>query len=447
MGAKRNAIDLPLDVILDSIADGVFTIDNDKNITSFNKAAEKITGVKKEHARDQKCFDIFQANICQTSCALEKTLKTGKEIIDLSINILNKEGKTVPISISTAVLKDKNGKVIGGVETFRDLSSLEELKKELSRHYTFEDIISKNHEIQKIFDVLPDIAESESTVLIQGPSGSGKELFARAIHNLSPRKTGPYVVVNCGALPDTLLESELFGYVQGAFTDAKRDKPGRFALAEGGTLFLDEVAELSTALQVKLLRVLQQKEYEPLGATQPLKAHVRIIAATNKDLAQQLARGLFREDLYYRLNVVKIELPPLSKHREDIPLLIDHFIAQFNLKKGKKITAVSPKVMEMMMRYDFPGNIRELENLIEHAFVLCHGAQVEVEHLPVDFVKRLGGEKVTTPQVNILKDAEAKVIVEALRKHGGNRANVAAELGIDKSTLWRKMKKFKIENF
>jgi len=446
MVVKRNAIDLPLDVILDSIADGVFTIDNDKNITSFNKAAEKITGVKKEHARDQKCFDIFQANICQTSCALEKTLKTGKEIIDLSINILNKEGKTVPISISTAVLKDKNGKVMGGVETFRDLSSLEELKKEISKQYTFEDIISKNHHIQKIFDVLPDIAESESTVLIQGASGSGKELFARAIHNLSPRKGRPYVVVNCGALPDTLLESELFGYVKGAFTDAKKDKPGRFALAEGGTLFLDEIAELSTALQVKLLRVLQQKEYEPLGATQPLKAHVRIIAATNKDLSQLLARGLFREDLYYRLNVVKIDLPSLSTRREDIPLLIEHFINQFNLKKGKKISGISTEVMEMIMKHEFPGNVRELENLIEHAFVLCHGSQIGVEHLPVDFVKKLGGEKVTTPQVNILKDAEAKVIIETLKKWGGNRAKAAQELGIDKSTLWRKMKTLNIEN-
>jgi PAS domain S-box-containing protein len=446
MVVKRNAIDLPLDVILDSIADGVFTIDNDKNITSFNKAAEKITGVKKEHARDQKCFDIFQANICQTSCALEKTLKTGKEIIDLSINILNKEGKTVPISISTAVLKDKNGKVMGGVETFRDLSSLEELKKEISKQYTFEDIISKNHHIQKIFDVLPDIAESESTVLIQGASGSGKELFARAIHNLSPRKGRPYVVVNCGALPDTLLESELFGYVKGAFTDAKKDKPGRFALAEGETLFLDEIAELSTALQVKLLRVLQQKEYEPLGATQPLKAHVRIIAATNKDLSQLLARGLFREDLYYRLNVVKIDLPSLSTRREDIPLLIEHFINQFNLKKGKKISGISTEVMEMIMKHEFPGNVRELENLIEHAFVLCHGSQIGVEHLPVDFVKKLGGEKVTTPQVNILKDAEAKVIIETLKKWGGNRAKAAQELGIDKSTLWRKMKTLNIEN-
>ncbi|MBW1838494.1 MAG: sigma 54-interacting transcriptional regulator, partial [Deltaproteobacteria bacterium] len=329
MTTGKNSFALPMDVILDSVADGVFTIDTDKNITSFNKAAEKITGVSREDAIGQKCFDVLHASICQTSCALEKTLKTGKEIIDLPINVLNSKGKTIPVSISTAVLKDKKGKVIGGVETFRDLSSLEELRKEISKQYTFEDIISKDHEIQKIFDVLPDIAESDSTVLIQGASGSGKELFAQAIHNLSHRKDKPYIIVNCGALPDTLLESELFGYVKGAFTDAKKNKPGRFALAEGGTLFLDEVAELSTALQVKLLRVLQQKEYEPLGATRSIKANVRIIAASNKDLSQLLARGTLREDLYYRLNVVKIELTPLSQRREDIPLLADHFIHQF----------------------------------------------------------------------------------------------------------------------
>ena len=274
MTKRKKALDLPIDSILDSVADGVFTIDREKHITSFNRAAEKITGIAREHAIGQKCFDVFHANICQTSCALEKTLKTGREMIDLPINVLNSEGVMIPVSISTAVLKDTGGKIIGGVETFRDLSSLEELRKEISKQYTFKDIISKNHEIQKIFDVLPDIAESDSTVLLQGPSGSGKELFARAIHNLSNRKDRPYIVVNCGALPDTLLESELFGYVKGAFTDAKKDKPGRFARAEGGTLFLDEVAELSTALQVKLLRVLQQKEYEPLGATHFRKANV-----------------------------------------------------------------------------------------------------------------------------------------------------------------------------
>jgi PAS domain S-box-containing protein len=442
---KKN-ISLPMDVILDSIADGVFTIDTEKNITSFNKAAERITGITRKHAIGQKCFDVLHANICQSACALEKTLKTGKEIIDRPINVLNSESKTIPISISTAVLKDKNGKVIGGVETFRDLSSLEELKKEISKQYTFQDIISKDHEIQKIFDVLPDIAESDSTVLIQGPSGSGKELFARAIHNLSSRKNSPYVVVNCGALPDTLLESELFGYVKGAFTDAKKDKPGRFALAEGGTLFLDEVAELSTALQVKLLRVLQQKEYEPLGVTRPRKANVRIITATNQDLSQLLARGTFREDLYYRLNVIKIELPPLSRRREDIPLLVDHFIHQFNLTKGKKITGISDKSMNLMMQYEFPGNVRELENLIEHAFVLCHGPKIRLEHLPKEFVAQFKGEAAPTiKRSDKLKAAEATVIIDVLKKHTGSRTKAAKELGIDKSTLWRKIKKYNIE--
>ncbi len=447
MKASKNSLSLSMDVILDSIADGVFTIDNEKNVTSFNKAAEKITGISKEHAIGQKCFDVLHANICQTACVLEKTLKTGKEIIDLPIIVINSEGKTIPVSISTAVLKDKKGEIIGGVETFRDLSSIEELKKEISKRYTFEDIISKNHEIQKIFDVLPDIAECDSTVLIQGASGSGKELFARAIHNLSHRKEKPYIIVNCGALPDTLLESELFGYVKGAFTDAKEDKPGRFALAEKGTLFLDEIAELSTALQVKLLRVLQQKEYEPLGATFPIKANVRIIAATNQELSQLLARGTFREDLYYRLNVVKIELPPLSERREDIPLLVDHFINQFNLKKGKKIIGMPHHVLNVLMKYEFPGNVRELENIIEHAFVLCHSSQIEIEHLPKEFIEKFEEDKMSNRKsAGRLKEAENDLIIDALKRHGGNRSKAAEELGIDKSTLWRKIKKYNIKD-
>jgi len=447
MTKPKKTVDLSMDVILDSIADGVFTIDNEKNITSFNEAAEKITGITKKQAIGQKCFDVLHANICQTACALETTLKTGKQLIDVPISVITSEGKTTPVSISTAVLKDRKGKVIGGVETFRDLSSLEVLRKEISRSYTFQDIISKNHEIHKMFDVLPDIAESDSTVLIQGPSGSGKELFARAIHSLSHRKTKPYIVVNCGALPDTLLESELFGYLKGAFTDAKKDKPGRFALAEGGTLFLDEIAELSNALQVKLLRVLQEKEYEPLGATSFQKANVRIITATNQDLSQLLSRGTFREDLYYRINVVRIELPPLSERREDIPLLVDHFINQFNIKTGKKIVGIPNHILNMFMEYDFPGNVRELENIIEHAFVLCHGSQVEIQHLPKEFVNKFkDGTKRMPKPIGRLKETETSVIINALKRHGGNRSKAAHELGIDKSTLWRKIKKYKLRD-
>jgi PAS domain S-box-containing protein len=447
MKSSSNEVALSMDVILDSVADGVFTIDNEKNITSFNKAAEKITGISKMQAIGQKCFDVLHANICQTACALERTLQTGKELIDLPISVIDNKGRTITVSISTAVLKDSRGKVIGGVETFRDLSSLEVLRKEVSKQYTFQDIISKNHGIHKIFDVLPDIAESDSTVLIQGPSGSGKELFARAIHNLSLRMKKPYVAVNCGALPDSLLESELFGYVKGAFTDAKKDKPGRFARAESGTIFLDEIAELSNALQVKLLRVLQEKEYEPLGATAPRKANVRIIAATNKDLSALLVRGTFREDLYYRINVVKIELPPLSGRREDIPLLIDHFINQFNIKKGRRIIGVSAEVMRMFMAYEFPGNVRELENIIEHASVLCHGSQIEREHVPKEFANKFG-EAISggLKPSGRLKATEANEIIGALKRHGGNRSRAAEELGINKSTLWRKMKKYSLHN-
>ncbi len=429
--------------ILDSVADGVFTIDTKRRITSFNRAAERITGYTKDEAVGRFCHEVFRAGICQNSCVLAEAIRTGSEIVDRTVDIINRDGATIPISVSASALKDKEGNAIGGVETFRDMSTIEALRKEIAGRYTFEDIVSKNSDVQKIFNILPDVAESDATVLIEGPSGSGKELFARAIHNLSTRRDKPYVVVNCGVLPDNLFESELFGYVKGAFTDAVRDKPGRYARAEGGTLFLDEIGDISQLSQVKLLRALQEKEYEPLGSVNTVKANVRIIAATNKPLARLVADGAFRQDLYYRLNIVRIELPPLSRRREDIPLLVDHFIRQFNLKRGKTIGGVSDETMKLFMNHPFTGNVRELENTLEHAFVVCHDNLIDVEHLPAEmFARKMS---VVSGAASPIRDAERQAICAMLAANNGNRAATARELGISYQTLWRKMKKLGIE--
>ncbi|MBU0681889.1 MAG: sigma 54-interacting transcriptional regulator [Proteobacteria bacterium] len=435
------------DCILNSIGDGAFTVDKDWYITSFNLAAEHITGFKRKEAIGKKCYDIFKANICKESCALKQSMDSGDETSNLKVTIINKNGRQIPINVTTSALRDEDGIALGGVETFRDCSALESLRKEITDKYSFQDIISKNHRIKNIFAILPNIAKSDSTVLIEGPSGSGKELFAKAIHTLSER-AGKYVALNCAALPDTLLESELFGYKKGAFTGAKTDKIGRFALAEKGTIFLDEIGDISPALQLKLLRVLQEKEYEPLGSNTTVKADVRVLAATNKNLHQLANEGIFREDLFFRLNVVKINLPPLAERREDIPLLVDHFIQKFNNLKQKNVQSASPEVVSILMRHDFPGNIRELENIIEYCFVLCHGGIIDVDCLPDGLtaalqeepLKIMAGETATP-----LSNAEAGIILATLQKFDGNRGKTASHLGIEKTTLWRKMKKYQID--
>ncbi|MBP9011892.1 MAG: sigma 54-interacting transcriptional regulator [Syntrophaceae bacterium] len=424
-------------MILDSIADGVFTVDRDWRITSFNRAAEEITGVSRDEAIGQLCKDVLKADICEKSCCLRATMKTGKPIVGKEVYIIDAAGHKIPISISTALLKDKKGALLGAVETFRDISVEEDLRKAITSSYSFEDIISKNQKMLNLFDILPDIAEGGSTVLIEGESGTGKELVARAIHHLSRRKKQPLVVVNCGALPDTLLESELFGYKAGAFTDAKKDKPGRFHLAQNGTLFLDEIGDLKPALQVKLLRALQEKTYEPLGATESVKHNVRIIAATNKNLEAEVREGRFREDLYYRINVFKISLPTLSERREDIPLLTDHFIGHFNMLQKKSIEGVEADAMSTLMEYDWPGNVRELANVIERAFILCKGGLIERKHLPEN-ISGLSAEA-ATGAARSLREVEAQFLLAALRENKGNRAMTARKLGIHKSTLYRKL--------
>ncbi|MBN1543277.1 sigma 54-interacting transcriptional regulator [candidate division KSB1 bacterium] len=443
--AKHPLTPLHTDIILDSIADGVFTVDEHMKITYFNRAAERITRIPREKAIGQYCFDVLRANICEKSCPLRCSLQSNAAVVDRRVNILRIDGKQIPVTISTSVLRDETGKKIGGVETFRDLSPLEELKKEIKCAYTLDDIISKNHRIQGIFDILPNIAESESTVLIQGPSGSGKELFSRAIHNASLRATGPFIAVNCGALPDTLLESELFGYVKGAFTDAKKDKPGRFALAKGGSIFLDEIESLSLAMQVKLLRVLQEKEFEPLGAIVPVKADARVIAASKEDLSVLVEKGTFRDDLFFRLNVVKLILPPLQERREDIPLLVDHFIEKFNSKMTRMISGISSQVLQLLITYDFPGNVRELENIIEHAFVMCREDEIQLHHLPLELLGKTVHSDYPLAQLSPLQEAERAKILDALTEHQWNKIETARNLGVHRATLYRKIKKFALE--
>lgn len=433
------------DVILDSVNEGVFTVDLDWRITAFNHAAERITGVSREDALGRPCCEVFRASICESACALRRTLGTGKPIVNATAHIVSHTGARIPIRISTALLKDRNGKLIGGVETFQDLSQIEELQKELQSRYTFEDIIGRSAVMRNLFQILPQVAESDSTVLIEGASGTGKELFARALHNLSRRGKKRFVAINCAALPDTLLESELFGHKAGAFTDARRDKLGRFALADGGTIFLDEIGDISPAMQVRLLRVLQERCIEPLGSVDPVRINVRVVAATNKDLVRLVRAGKFREDLFYRIRVVHLKLPTLRQRREDIPLLIDRLVAKFNGLQGKDIVGVSNEVLTRLMEHDYPGNVRELENIIEQAFVLCRGGLIELHHLPPELRPVTPGPGADLAGCTSLESMERLLIEEALRRHHGNRRRAARDLGIDASTLYRKLKALQID--
>jgi PAS domain S-box-containing protein len=431
------------DVILDSINEGVFTIDLNWRITSFNRAAERATGVCRQDALQRACSDVFHANICEQECVLKKTFNTGQPIVNANAFIVNHKGQRVPIRISTAILKNDRGEIIGGVETFQDLSQIEQLQKQLHSSYTFEDIIGRSSEMRRIFEMIPLISRSSSNVLIEGASGTGKELFARAIHHLSDRKDRPFVAVNCAALPDTLLESELFGHKAGAFTDARRDKAGRFTLAHKGTLFLDEIGDISPAMQIRLLRVLQDGMVEPLGSEKPVPVDVRVVAATNKNLFELVQQGIFRDDLYYRIRVIQLRLPQLRHRREDIPLLVQHLIDKFNRLQERTITGVSAEVMARLMEHHFPGNVRELENIIEQAFVLCQGMIIELNHLPPEMrpPQLAGGDSLDHVS---LRTMEQLMIKDALHRNDGNRTLTARDLGVNPSTLYRKIKAYGI---
>lgn len=424
-----------LATILDSVADGVFTVDSSMHITWFNRSAEQITGFTQQEALGRPCCEIFRSSICFSACPVREAMASGKSVENREIDILNRNNREIPISVSASVLLDAAGQPTGGVETFRDLSRLRALQQEVSDKYTFHDLVSRNPAMRKLFDILPDVAASDVTTLLQGDSGTGKELFAHALHDLSPRRDKPLVTINCGALPEQLLEAEIFGARKGAYTGSVEDRPGRLAQAEGGTLFLDEIGDLPLALQVKLLRVLENREYQPLGAKGPRRADVRFVAATHRRLGEMVTAGTFRQDLYFRLNVVQLAIPPLKERPEDIPLLLDMALDRFNKHYGKQIRGFDPEALNLLLDHPYPGNVRELLNIVERAAILCRSQQITVDLLPADLSLHASANNRPVngrPKVDQLH--------EMLIRHAGNRSALARKLGVNRTTLWRWLK-------
>ncbi len=426
--------------IMDSVADGLFTVDREWNIIYFSQSAATIVGMAVDKAVGRKCWEVFRTEGCiggeSEHCVLKQCITEDRKIIGRILMVERRDGVRVPVSVSAAPLKDQAGNVIGGVESFRDLSTVPGKRGSGKLPNGF---CSRDPNMLDILRILPQVAESEATVLLLGESGTGKEYFAHAIHELSPRHKGPFVAVNCGALPEHLMESEIFGYKAGAFTDARRDKPGRFQLAEGGTILLDEIGDLPLPLQAKILRVLQERVFEPLGSVNGVAADVRVIAATNRDLERMVAEGAFRQDLYFRLNVVRMTLPPLRERRDDIPPLVEAALKKRRQTGGKDIQGLSQEAMRLLLAHPFPGNIRELENILEYASILCPGGLIQVEQLPTDVrtceqpAPRPAG--VSAPMN--MEEIRYHAAVEAVERNSGNRNAACRELGISKDTLRR----------
>ncbi len=434
-----------LQAIFNSRIEGTFTIDNGWKITSFNSAAVRITGFSPQETIGKHCWEIFRTRLCRNGCHMECTMRDQQAMTNNELLITGKDGQRFPVRVNSAPLFDASGEQIGGVETFQDITEIKNLTTHLEERFHFENIIGRSKSMQKMYMLLENVAHSDSTVLITGESGTGKELVARAIHLNSERKAGPFMAINCSAFAETLLESELFGHEKGAFTGAIRSKPGRFELAHKGTLFLDEIGDLSPTVQVKLLRVLETRQFERVGGIKPTRVDVRILTATNKNLSEEIEAGRFREDLYYRLNVFNIHLPPLRDRIEDLPLLVEHLLKKFRAKFDKSIKGISSAAFRLLKTYYWPGNIRELENVLEHAFVLCHNDIIESECMPERFWKEAGKIEVSSENdksTDPLKQAERSLLKDTLNKFDGHRGKTAEALGIDKSTLWRKMKKY-----
>jgi len=436
------------EVLDDHFPEGVFLINTRWQVGYFNRRAEEITGFSRDEVVGKFCWDIFRSDQCQKDCPMRITMSTGEMLVDREVEITTKAGVKRLILVNTAQIKRPGNVVLGGVETFHHLTCPEMDTEKLEQH-PLADIVGVSPRMQEIIQTLPVIAAADSNVLIQGESGTGKELVARAIHLYSPRRKGPFIAVNCSAIPENLLESELFGHERGAFTGAVSSKPGRFELAKGGTLFLDEIGELKPELQVKLLRFLEVKAFMRVGGTRKIPLEARIVAATNLDLQEAMRQGKFRDDLYYRLFTVPIHLPPLREKREDIPILVKYFLEQLNRKFNKRVRGVDPKVMKVLCRHAWPGNVRELQHVLEYCFVFAKGPLITERHLPRLESAWVGRElelPLADKSASPLQALEKKTILMALEMTQGSKQEAAKVLKISRSKLWRKMRLYHISD-
>ena len=436
-------------LILDNLDVGVFTVNRGGYITFFNHEAEKISGFDRRQVLGKPCSAIFKGVGTHDLCLLKESVADGSSRSSRQGKITTQDGETIPIRANYLALRNEKGTIVGGLATFHDLTLVRQLNRAISEKYTFHDMIGKDPAMQKIFETVNVVAATDATILIEGATGTGKDLLAKVIHSASRRATKPLVKVNCAAIPHNLLESEMFGYIKGAFTGADRDKPGRFHEADEGTIFLDEIGDLPLSLQAKLLRVIEDKEFYPLGSRHTEKVDVRIISATNQNLDRLVEKRLFREDLYYRLNVFRIDLPDLKERRVDLPLLINHILRKLSVTRAERRVGISKFAMEILLNYDYAGNVRELENILEHALIICREDLIEPGDLPTYLGRKKKTRRFTrTPgeaESILSNSAERETMLKALERFNWHRAKTARALGIDRTTLWRKMKKYDLQ--